>query len=109
MSLPPLDLTPIGTEKKNGTTSPIDSILVRKKTPEPTPLTKPTDLPEQNEKVHIPGEPDPYPSSSYSPANKYNSSNDSKSSKWIKKKSDKKKKVSEKQETGLVRLIVNIL
>ena len=60
--------TPLGTNMTNGTTSPINSIPVRKKTPEPTPLTQPMDLPtlptnltEQNEKAHVPGDPDPDP------------------------------------------------
>ena len=39
MSRPTLDSTPLGTNTTNGTTSPIGSILVKKKTPEPTPLT----------------------------------------------------------------------
>ena len=42
--------------------SPIDSILFRTKIPEPTPLTRPTEFPEQNEKAHVPGDPDPDPS-----------------------------------------------
>ena len=33
MSPPPLDSSPIGTNTTNGTTSPIDSIPIRKKTP----------------------------------------------------------------------------
>ena len=72
MSLPPLDSTPLGTNKNNRTTSPIDLIQVVTKTPEPTPLTKPTDFLEQYGKAHVPVEPDPYPSSSDSPGNKYN-------------------------------------
>ena len=39
MSRPSLDSTPLGTNTTNGTTSPIDSIPFRPKTPEPTPLT----------------------------------------------------------------------
>ena len=42
ISRPTLDLTPFGMNTTNRTTSPIDSILVRTKTPEPTPLTLPT-------------------------------------------------------------------
>ena len=60
MSQPTLDSTPLGTNTTNGTTSPIDSIPV-KKTPEPTPLTRPTELSEQNGKAHVPGEPYPDP------------------------------------------------
>ena len=66
MSRPPLELTPLGMNTANGTTSTIDSIPVGTKTPEPMPLTPPTDfpilptdLPEQNGKAHIPGESDP--------------------------------------------------
>ena len=68
MSRPPVYSTSIGTNTTNITTSPIDLIPVRTKMPEPTPqtlpadyLTLPTDLPEQNGKSHIPGDPDPYP------------------------------------------------
>ena len=46
MSRPHLDLTPLGTNTTNGTTSPIDSIPVGTKTPDPTPLTQPTELTE---------------------------------------------------------------
>ena len=42
MSRPSLDLTPLGTNTKNGTTPPIDSITVGTKTPEPMPLSPPT-------------------------------------------------------------------
>ena len=52
--------------------------------PEPTPLTRPTEFPEQNGKVHITGDPDPDPSSSESSSKK--------------KKHDKNKKASETQE-----------
>ena len=88
MSRPPLDSDPLGTNTNTGTTSPIESIPVGTKMPEPTPMTPPiylptltTDLPEQNGKTHIPGDPDPDPSSSYSSSNKSNLSNDSNSSK----------------------------
>ena len=91
MSQSPLYSTPLGTNTTNGKTSPIDSIPGGTKTPEPTPLTRPTELSEQNVKLHVPGEPDPDPSSSDSPLNKYNSSKGSNSSKSIKNKSDKKK------------------
>ena len=99
MSQPPLDSTPLGTNNNNGKTSPIESIPVRTKTTEPMQMTPPTDfttLPtdfqSKNGKAHVPGDPSPDPSSSYSSSNKSNSSNDSNSSKLIKKKSDKKKK-----------------
>ena len=45
MSRPPLESTPIGMNKTNGTTSPSDSILFGKKSPEPMPKTIPTDSP----------------------------------------------------------------
>ena len=54
--------------------------------------TLPTDFSEQNVKVHIPGYPNPDPSSSDSSSKKSNSSNDSNSSKSIENKRDKKKK-----------------
>ena len=38
ISQPPLDSTPIDNNTTNGTTSPIESIPVRKKTTDPTPL-----------------------------------------------------------------------
>ena len=62
MSRPTLDSTHIGTNTTNGTTSPIKSILVGTKTPEPTPLTLPTEFPEQNGKLHVPDDPDSDPS-----------------------------------------------
>ena len=70
MSQSLLDSTPLGTYTTNETTPPSDSIPFRAKFPEPTPLTLPTDSPtpptgfsEQNEKAHVPGDPDPDPSS----------------------------------------------
>ena len=59
MSRPTLESTTLGKKTTNGTTSPIDSIPVRTKTPEPTPLTLPTEFPEQNRKAHVPGNLDP--------------------------------------------------
>ena len=50
MSRPTLDLTPIGKNTTNETISPIDLIPVGTKMPEPTPLTRPTELPEKTEK-----------------------------------------------------------
>ena len=88
---PHLDLTTLGMNTINGTTSPIDSIPVEKKTPDPTPLTQPTESSEQNGKAHVPGELDPDPSLPESQSNKSNLSNDSNYSKLIKKKSDKNK------------------
>ena len=64
MSRPTLDSTPLGTKTTNGTTSPIDSIQVGTKTPDPTPLTRPTEFPYQNIKLHVPQDPDLDPSSS---------------------------------------------
>ena len=94
-----MESTPLGTNTTNGTTSPIGSIPVEKKTPKPMPLTPPkdlpappTDFPEQNGKAHIPGDPDTDPSLSDSSSNKSNSLKNSKFSKSIKKRSDKKKK-----------------
>ena len=62
MSRPNLDWTPLGTNTTNGTTPPIDSIPVGTKTPNPTPLTQPTEFPEQNGISHVSGDPDPDPS-----------------------------------------------
>ena len=45
MSRPPLKSTPLGTNMTNRPTSPIDSILVRKKLPKPTSPKLPADLP----------------------------------------------------------------
>ena len=92
MSRPNFDLTPLGKKTNNGKTSPIDSIPVGTKMPEPTPMTRPTELPERNGKTHVPGDPYPDPSSSDSSLKKSNSSNDSNSIKSKKKKRDKKKK-----------------
>ena len=61
-----MDLPPLGTNTTNVTTSPIESIPVVTKTPEPMTLTLTTELIEKNEKAHVPGEPDPDPSSSES-------------------------------------------
>ena len=52
-----MDLTPLGTNNNNGTTSPIDSIPVGIKSPEPTQVILPTDFPERNGKVHVPEDP----------------------------------------------------
>ena len=87
-----MESTPLGTNTTNVSTSPIDSIPAGTKTPEPTPLTRPTELPEQNGKVHVLGDPDPDPSLSDSSMRKYNLSNDSNSSKSKKNERDKKKK-----------------
>ena len=54
--------------------------------------TLPTDLPEQNGKLHVPGDPDPDPSSLDSSSNKYILPNDNNFSKSIKKIRDKNKK-----------------
>ena len=62
VSRPPLESIPIGTNMNNRTTSPIESIPVRTKSPEPTPFTLPTDFTEQNGKLYVPGDPDPDPS-----------------------------------------------
>ena len=71
MSRPALDSTPFGTNTTNRTMSPIDLVPVGTKTPEPMPRTRPTDfpklptdLPEKNIIVCVPGDPDPDPSSS---------------------------------------------
>ena len=92
MSRPTLDSNPLGTNTINRKTSPIDLIPVVTKTPETTPLTRPTESPDQNGKAYVPGEPDPDLSSSDSSSNKYNLSKDSNTSKLIKKKSNNKKK-----------------
>ena len=76
MSRPTLDSAPFGTSTTNGTTSPIDSIPVGGETPYFTPLTRPTLLPEQNGKVHVPADPESKPPFSDSSLNKYNSSKD---------------------------------
>ena len=91
MSRPPLDSTPLGNNTNNVTTSLIDSIPVRTKSPDPVPLTLPTYFPEKNGKVHVPGGPDPYPSSLDSSSNKSNWSDDINSRKSNKKKRDNKK------------------
>ena len=86
---PPLDTIPIGTDMNNRTTSPIESIPVRTKLPEPTPLTLPTDFPEQNGKLYVPGYPDLDPSLPDSSSKKSNLCNDINSSKSNKNKRDK--------------------
>ena len=80
MSQLPLDSTPFGTDTTNRKASPIDLIPLGTKTPEPMPQTRPTDSPtlatylaKQNEKAHVPGDPDPDPSLSDSSSNKYDS------------------------------------
>ena len=93
MSLPPLDLTPIGTNMNNATTSPSDSIPVGTKLPEPTPLTLPTYLPDQNGNTHVTGDPYPDPSLLDSSSDKYNLLNDRNSSESNKKKRNKRKKL----------------
>ena len=64
--------TPLGMNTTNVIASPIDSITVRTKTSEHTPLTRPTELPYQTGKLHIPGDPDPDPSLSGSSSKKKN-------------------------------------
>ena len=66
MSRLTLDSTLIGLKTTNETTSPIESIPVGTKTPEPTLLTQTMEFPDQNGKAHVPDDPDPYPSLSYS-------------------------------------------
>ena len=62
MSQPTLDSTPIVKNTTNRTTSLMDSIKVGTKTPDPMPLTKPTEFPEKNGRAHVPNDPDPDPS-----------------------------------------------
>ena len=69
MSQPPLDSTPLGINTTNRTTSPSDSVPVRKTFPKAKPLTSPMDSPSLP--TGLPGGPDPDPSLSYS-LNKYN-------------------------------------
>ena len=76
-----MDSTTLDTNTTNGKKSPIDSIPVETKTPDPMPLTRPTEPPEQNGKAHVPGDPDPDPSLSESSSKKSNYSNDSNYSK----------------------------
>ena len=108
-SRPPLDSTTLGTNTTNGTMSPIDLITVGTKKAEPTQRTRPTDyptlptdLPEQNGKAYVTGDPDPDPSLSESSSNKSNSSNDTNSSKSNKKRRNRKKKRQKhkKQDTS---------
>ena len=61
--------------------------------PEPTPLTRPTDFPEENGKSHIPGDPDLDPSSSDSSLKTFNSLNDRNSSKSKKRNAIRRKNV----------------
>ena len=72
--------------------SQIDSIPVRTKMPDPPQLTLPTELLEQNVKLHVPDDPDPDPSLSDSSSKK--------------KKRDKKKHCQKHEETGRVRPII---
>ena len=63
MSPPPLDLTPIGMNTINVTTLPIDLIPVKKNAR--AYATDTTNMfSEENGKAHVPGDPDPDPSSS---------------------------------------------
>ena len=65
-----MELITVGTNMTNKTISPVESIPVGTKTPEPTPLTRSTEYPEQNGKVHVLDEPEPYPSLSDSLSDK---------------------------------------
>ena len=96
-----LDSPHIGTNTTNRTMSLSDLIPVRTKTPDPTPLTRPTEFPEKNGKAHILGDPDPDPSLSDSSSKKYNLSNDSNSSKSKKRKRDKKGNCRKDQKDDL--------
>ena len=63
-------------------------------------------MPKQNEKAHVPGDPDPDPSYSDSSSNKSNSYNDKNYSKSKKIETKKEEKASLTQETGHVRTII---
>ena len=69
MSQPPLDSTDFGKNTTNGKTSPIESIPVGTKIPDPMPLTRPTESPIQltdsskrKVKAHVPADPESDPS-----------------------------------------------
>ena len=70
MSPPNLDSTPIVLNTTNRTRSPIESITVGTKMLVPTPLTQPTEFPEQNGKLHITDDLDLEPSLSDSSSKK---------------------------------------
>ena len=98
MSRPPLDSTPIVTNTINGKMSPIDSIPVRTKTPDPTPQTRPTESSSRlmyyskiKGKAHVPVDPESDPSSSDSSSRKSDLSDDSNYIKSKRKKRDTKK------------------
>ena len=78
MSRPLLDSTPIGTNTKNVTTSHLDSTAIGKKSPDPNPLTRPTDSSEFKGKLHVPEDPESDPSLLDSSLSEYYSSNDNK-------------------------------
>ena len=64
MSRPPLKSTPIGTNTKNAMMSQLDLTPIGTKNPEPTSLTRPTELLKRKGKVHVPEEMESDPSSS---------------------------------------------
>ena len=62
MSLPPLGLTPIGTNTTNVTNSQLELTHIGTKTTYPTPLTRPMEFSKQKGKAHVPEDPESDPS-----------------------------------------------
>ena len=94
-----ISMNPIGTNTTKGTTSPIDSIPVRTKTPHPTPRTQPTELSTQptdpskrKEKAYLPADPESNPSFSDSSSSESDFSGDSSYRKSKEKKRNTNKK-----------------
>ena len=77
-SQPPLESTPIGKNTTNVTMSHLDLTPIGTKTPDPKPLTQPTDSSKRKEKAHVPEDPDTYPSLSDSSSSESDSSDDRK-------------------------------
>ena len=108
MSPPPLDSTPFGMNTTFRITSPIDSIPVVTKTPDPTlqtrPMefsTRPTDSSNQKLKVHVPADLESDLSLSDSSSNESDLSNDTNYSKSNKNKGDMKKKCRKHKKQDL--------
>ena len=70
MSLPPLELTPIGTKKTKATTLHLDSTPIGKKNPDPKPLPRSMNLSNHKGIAHVPEKLESDPSSSDSSSEK---------------------------------------
>ena len=82
MCQPSLDSTPIGMKTTNLIMSHLESTPIGTKTPDPKPLTLPTDLSKCKKKTHVPEDQETDPSFSDLSSSEFDLFNDSKFSKY---------------------------